>query len=79
MRKAGPNGVFTIIMGLTWICDLAETPAHHYALEWISGDVAFVLEKVSSLASSKSNAIGLKRKAADKQTGAPSKKRKQGN
>lgn len=50
LRKVGPNGVFTILMGLSWICDLAETLEHRVALEWLSADITFVLGTVSRLA-----------------------------
>jgi hypothetical protein len=88
LRKAGPNGFFLVLMGLSWICDLADTPEHHVALECLSADVSFVLDlkKIATLVVSgqkvgvKANAKargGVKRKATDSTvTGAANKKKR---
>jgi hypothetical protein len=81
LRKAGPNGIFTVLMGLSWICQLAEKPDHFLSLEWLSADISFVIERVSGLAASKQTSqIDTKKTSAKRKQLAkaevPNKKRK---
>jgi hypothetical protein len=76
-RKAGPNGVFMVFMGLSWISDLADSPEHLVALEWLSEDISFILKKVANLVVYPKTAVNAtaKRKAVDNSGGANKKKR----
>jgi hypothetical protein len=83
LRKAGPNGTFLVLLALSWISDVADTPEQLAHLEGLTIHIAFVVKRVSSLALSAKAAMkdnkaitpGSKKRKADSDGTTPGKKK----